>query len=120
VSEVSFVVEGLGSKEEQCRFRRRPVPTRWAPTTERLCGSTEGWGSLKATADQTEGRFTIYELRIPRGFGPPLHVHENEDEFFLVLSGKIRLQHRDEVIEGMPGSLAYPSRRRALLPGRLR
>lgn len=67
-------------------------------------------GILKATAEQTEGRFAMFELRPPKGFGAPLHVHENEDEFFLVLSGDIRLQHGDEVIEGVAGSLAYTPR----------
>lgn len=67
-------------------------------------------GLLKATAEQTEGRFTAFELRLPRGFAAPLHVHNNEDEFFLVLSGEIRVQHGDEVIEGMAGSLAYTPR----------
>lgn len=28
----------------------------------------------------------------------PLHVHNNEDEFFLVLSGEIRVQHGDGVL----------------------
>lgn len=69
-----------------------------------------GTGLLKATADQTEGRYAAYELRIPRGFGPPLHVHANEDEFFLVLSGEVHLQHGDDVVEGVPGSLAYTPR----------
>ena len=64
-------------------------------------------GILKATAEQTERRFTIYELRLRKGFAAPLHAHENEDEFFLVLSGEVRLQHGDDVVEGVPGSLAY-------------
>lgn len=69
-----------------------------------------GLGILKATAAQTEGRYTAYELRIPKGFAAPLHSHQHEDEFFLVLSGQIRLQHGDEVIEGEPGTLAYTPR----------
>lgn len=69
-----------------------------------------GLGLLKATAEQTEGRFTAYELRIPQGFAAPLHVHSNEDEFFLVLSGEIRLQHGDDVIEGVAGTLTYSPR----------
>ncbi len=67
-------------------------------------------GILKATAEQTEGRFTAYELRIPKGFAPPLHSHKHEDEFFVVLSGLVRLQHGDEVVEAEPGSLAYTPR----------
>ncbi len=67
-------------------------------------------GLLKATADQTEGRFTALELRLRKGFAAPLHKHSKEDEFFLVLSGDIRLQHGDDVIEGVAGSLAYTPR----------
>lgn len=67
-------------------------------------------GILKATADQTEGRYTVFELRLPHGFAAPLHVHEKEDEFFLVLSGDVRVQHGDEVLEGVAGSLAYTPR----------
>ncbi len=69
-----------------------------------------GLGLLKATAEQTEGRFTAFELRLPKGFAAPLHIHTNEDEFFLVLSGEIRLQHGDDVVEGVAGSLAYTPR----------
>lgn len=69
-----------------------------------------GLGILKATADQTEGRYTAYEIRMPKGFAAPLHVHQNEDEFFVVLSGEVRLQHGDEVVEGVAGSFAYTPR----------
>ena len=67
-------------------------------------------GVLKATAEQTEGKFTIYELRLRKDFAAPLHSHKNEDEFFLVLAGEVRLQHGDEIIEGVQGSLAYSPR----------
>lgn len=67
-------------------------------------------GLLKATAEQTEGRFTAFELRLPKGFAAPLHVHSAEEEFFLVLSGEIRIQHGDEVFGGITGSLAYTPR----------
>ena len=67
-------------------------------------------GILKATAEQTEGRFAAFEVRAPQGFGPPLHIHNDDDEFFLVLSGDVRLQHGDDVIEGEAGSLLYTPR----------
>jgi len=69
-----------------------------------------GLGILKATAEQTAGRYTAYELRLPKGFAAPLHLHKNEDEFFLVLSGEVRVQHGDEVTEGVAGSLAFTPR----------
>lgn len=66
-------------------------------------------GLLRATADQTEGRFAAFELP-PKGFGAPLHAHREEDEFFLVLSGAVRLQHGDDVVEGVAGSFVYTPR----------
>lgn len=67
-------------------------------------------GLLRATADQTEGRYTIFELRLPKGFASPIHVHHREDEFFLVLEGEVRVKHGDDIIEGVGGSLIYSPR----------
>lgn len=67
-------------------------------------------GILKATAEQTEGRFAVLELLAPKGFASPLHVHRKEDEFFIVLSGEVRVQHGDSVIEAVAGSLVYGPR----------
>lgn len=33
--------------------------------------------------------------------------HRDDDEFFLILDGEIRIQLGDEVIEGVAGSLLY-------------
>jgi quercetin dioxygenase-like cupin family protein len=67
-------------------------------------------GLLRATATQTEGRFAAFELRPRKGFAAPLHSHRDEDEFFIVLDGELRLQHGDEVVEGYSGSLLYTPR----------
>src|SRR2546425_10305086 len=69
-----------------------------------------GFGLLKATGDQTEGRFTVLELLAPKGFASPLHIHRGEDEFFVVLSGEVRVQHGDVVSEAVTGSLVYGPR----------
>ena len=65
---------------------------------------------LKATGDQTNGRFAVMELLAPRGFASPLHIHRAEDEFFVVLSGEVRVQHGDAVIEAVAGSFVYGPR----------
>jgi quercetin dioxygenase-like cupin family protein len=65
---------------------------------------------VKATAPQTEGRFAAVEFRGPRGFAAPLHVHHDDDEFFLVLAGEVRIQLGEAVVEGVPGSLVYGPR----------
>src|SRR6266496_2901973 len=65
---------------------------------------------LKATADQTEGRYAALELLAPKGFGSPLHIHRREDEFFMVLSGEVRVQHGEAVVEAVAGSVVYGPR----------
>lgn len=69
-----------------------------------------GLGLLKATTAQTDGRFAAMELRAPKGFASPLHIHRAEDEFFVVLSGEVRVQHGDTVIEAVAGSMVYGPR----------
>ena len=69
-----------------------------------------GRAVLKVTAEQTEGRFAAMELLAPKGFAAPLHIHRQEDEFFVVLAGEVRVQHGDQVIEAVAGSLVYGPR----------
>ena len=69
-----------------------------------------GFGLLKATADQTGGQFAALELRAPKGFASPLHIHRAEDEFFIVLDGEVRLRHGEDVIEAVAGSFVYGPR----------
>jgi quercetin dioxygenase-like cupin family protein len=69
-----------------------------------------GFGLLKATADQTEGRFAVLDLLAPKDFASPIHIHRNEDEFFVVFSGEVRVQHGEDVIEAEAGSLVYGPR----------
>lgn len=69
-----------------------------------------GLGVLKATAEQTDGGFAAMELLAPKGFASPLHIHRNEDEFFVVLSGEVRVKHGGDVMEAVAGSLVYGPR----------
>jgi mannose-6-phosphate isomerase-like protein (cupin superfamily) len=81
-------------------------------------GPTEGealWfngslGVLKATTESTDGRFAAMEILGRKGFGAPLHLHRNEDEFFLVMSGDVRVRHGEDIFEATAGSLAYGPR----------
>ncbi|WFU50276.1 cupin domain-containing protein [Sinorhizobium terangae] len=42
---------------------------------------------IRMMASNTGGALGMLEAIVPPGEGPPLHVHEREDEFFRVLSG---------------------------------
>ena len=69
-----------------------------------------GLGVFKVTSDQSEGRYAAMELLAPKGFASPLHIHRREDEFFVVLSGEVRVRHGDEVIDAVAGTLVYGPR----------
>ncbi len=69
-----------------------------------------GLGTLRATGEQTEGRFAVMEFLAPKGFASPLHIHQVEDEFFVVLSGEVRVRHGENLIEAVAGSLVYGPR----------
>jgi hypothetical protein len=44
--------------------------------------------SVKATAEDTDGSFTLLEAEEPANFGPPLHIHRDAAEAFYVLEGE--------------------------------
>lgn len=59
---------------------------------------------LKATSEQTNGAFVLFEEQSQRGKATPLHLHPNEDETFYVLEGEVRV-HIDGIEHvGAPGS----------------
>lgn len=52
--------------------------------------------SVKATASDTEGQFSLLEANEPAGFGPPLHIHHDAAEAFYVLDGEYIIFIDDE------------------------
>src|SRR5919204_730382 len=50
--------------------------------------------TMKATAEETDGAFMLFEDHMSRGKTTPLHAHANEDETLYVLEGEI-LVHVD-------------------------
>ncbi|WP_220086841.1 cupin domain-containing protein [Rhodovulum viride] len=42
---------------------------------------------IRLASGDTAGRLGVFEAEVPRGSGPPLHVHEREEELFRVLEG---------------------------------
>ena len=43
----------------------------------------------KLTAADTGEQFTVAELTVEPGFGPPPHVHQLEDEVFIIVEGQV-------------------------------
>ena len=67
--------------------------------------------TIKATAPQTGGLFGLKESRAARGSGPPLHVHEHEDEACYVLEGEVTFFVGDDLISASTGTWVYLPRR---------
>ncbi len=65
---------------------------------------------IKATADQTGGKFAAVEFSGPKGFGSPIHIHSDDDEFFVVLEGEVRFRLGDEEVYVGPRSFVYGPR----------
>ncbi len=47
--------------------------------------------SVKIRAGGSGTGMSLVEFTAPRGFGPPLHVHHEEDEILYVLDGEVRI-----------------------------
>src|SRR5215210_7939418 len=69
-----------------------------------------GWlATVKATAEQTGGRYTLVEILVPEfpmeeGL---LHVHHFEDEGFYILEGEMTFYVGDETIKARPGTFLF-------------
>lgn len=51
------------------------------------------------------------EFSAPRGFGPPLHMHDDEDELIVVLEGEIAFRSGDDESIATTGGMAFLPRR---------
>ena len=65
---------------------------------------------LKASRRSTGGALSVFETSI--GTGPPLHVHEHEDECFYVLDGELSVRCGDESFTAAAGSFVFLPRGR--------
>ena len=70
----------------------------------------DGRIAVKAGAAETGGAFAQIETDDPRGSGPPLHVHHNEDETFYILEGEVTIQVGDERINLVAGDFLFGPR----------
>jgi quercetin dioxygenase-like cupin family protein len=59
-----------------------------------------------ATADDTNGKYALWEAIVPPGGGPPPHVHSREEEGFYVLGGEITFTINGERVVAAAGMFA--------------
>ena len=61
---------------------------------------------VKVTAGD-HGGLSAVEFLAPRGMSPPLHRHEHEDEFFVILDGELVFVADGEEFSGKAGDSAF-------------
>ena len=59
-----------------------------------------------ATGEDTGGHYALWEAIVPRGGGPPPHVHSREEEGFYVLEGEITFTVNGERVAATAGTFA--------------
>src|ERR687894_1835542 len=74
----------------------RAVRTPWEETVIR-----------KVSGGQTGGAYSLFEVEVAPGGGPPPHVHHREDECLYVLEGQFRVLHENRETGAGPGFLIY-------------
>ena len=62
------------------------------------------------TGVETNGKFTMCTVTTPPGGGPPPHLHENEDEWFYLMEGRVSFFAKGEWTELEPGAVAFAPR----------
>jgi mannose-6-phosphate isomerase-like protein (cupin superfamily) len=65
---------------------------------------------LKASRRSTGGAVSVFETTIADG--PPLHVHEREDECFYVLDGELSIRCGTDTFDATAGSFVFLPRGR--------
>ena len=68
------------------------------------------WIDFKVSTADTGGAFFMIEQRELRRFGPPRHVHPNQDEWFRPLAGTFRVEVGDDKFLIGPGDLLFAPR----------
>jgi mannose-6-phosphate isomerase-like protein (cupin superfamily) len=66
--------------------------------------------TIKATGEQTGGRYSLVEILAPDSYGGVLHVHHQEDEGFYILEGELTFYVGEETIKACPGSYLFGPR----------
>ena len=74
---------------------REDVPSFWL---------VDSLWTILATADTTGGALSIMDQVMPKGSGPPPHVHPRLHEYFYLLDGDISYQLGDRVLAASAGA----------------
>ena len=56
------------------------------------------------SSEETNGAYTMLEVVADHRNGTPMHVHQNEDEHFMILEGTAHLAYGDKTVDAPAGT----------------
>ncbi|BAZ14075.1 cupin 2 domain-containing protein [Calothrix sp. NIES-4071] len=63
--------------------------------------------TFKATSEQTDGKYALFEVVVAPQLGPPPHIHSREDEAFYIQSGSIEFYLDKQTVLATPGTFLH-------------
>jgi mannose-6-phosphate isomerase-like protein (cupin superfamily) len=66
--------------------------------------------TVKVSGDETQGRYSVWEVKAAPNNGPPLHRHSREDESFYVLDGEFSFPYGNKEATAGKGQFMYVPR----------
>ena len=66
--------------------------------------------AILLSGEETGQQYTVMEATLPPGAGPPPHVHQREDETFLVLAGEVTFHLGDRTLLLKKGEFLFAPR----------
>ena len=66
--------------------------------------------AIRTSSKETNGAYTILEIVAQPGNGVRMHVHENEDEHFIILEGTARVAYGEQTWDAAAGTVFTVSR----------
>jgi quercetin dioxygenase-like cupin family protein len=63
--------------------------------------------TVKISGDETQGRYSVWEIEAAPNSGPPLHKHSMEDEAFYVLEGEFSFPYGSKETKASKGQFMY-------------
>jgi len=82
-----------------------------SPDTQAAIWFLGALSELRVSGEQTGGAFSLADNLARRGNASPVHVHDRNDETFLVLDGELRVVAGEHDYTARPGTVAVLPRR---------
>jgi len=60
--------------------------------------------SIRVSSEETNGAYAMLEVVADHRNGTPMHIHQNEDEHFIILEGTAYLAYGDKTVEAPAGT----------------